>query len=116
MIMKETIGIRLTELASQHVNIYLAEAQTETYPYAVYTSNVTPVYTKSGIHHYEASVSVTVYAKDLEVVNPIADAIREAVNGNMNIAPYASRLLSDVSDCADEIWSREMSFTIKQYR
>ena len=114
--MKETIGIRLTELASQYVSIFLSEAQTETYPYAVYTSNVSPVYTKSGIHHYEASVIVTVYAKDLEVVNPIAEAIREAVNSDMNVAPYASRQFSDVSDCLDEIWSRELSFTIKQYR
>ena len=114
--MKETIGVRLTELASQYVSFYFSEAQTEEYPYAVYTSSVTPVYTKDGIHHYEASVAVTVYAKDLDVVNPIADAISSAIRDDMNDGQYFSRQLSDESDCSDEVWLREMSFTIKQYR
>lgn len=114
--MKETIGVRLTELASQYVSFYFSEAQTEEYPYAVYTSSVTPIYTKDGIHHYEASVTVTVYAKDLDVVNPIADAISSAISDDMNDGQYFSRQLSDESDCSDEVWSREMSFTIKQYR
>ena len=42
MVGKETIGIRLTELASQFVSFFFSEAQTEEYPYAVYTSSVTP--------------------------------------------------------------------------
>lgn len=114
--MKETIGIRLTELASEYVNFFFSEAQTEEYPYAVYTSSVTPVYTKDGIHHYEASVTVTVYAKELETVNPIAEHIASAIRNDMNDGQYFSRQLSDSSDCSDEVWSREMSFTIKQYR
>ena len=114
MVGKETIGIRLTELASQFVSFFFSEAQTEVYPYAVYTSSVTPIYTKDGIHHYEASVTVTVYAQDLETVNPIAEQI-EAVRNDMNDGQYFSRQLSDSSDCSDEVWSREMSFTIKQY-
>ena len=116
MVGKETIGIRLTELASQFVSFFFSEAQTEEYPYAVYTSSITPVYTKDGIHHYEAQVSVVVYAMDLETVNPIAEQIATAVGNNMNDGQYFSRQLSDSSDCSDEVWSREMSFTIKQYR
>lgn len=116
MVGKETIGIRLTELASQHVSFFFSEAQTEDYPYAVYSSAVTPIYTKDGIHHYEASVTVTVYAQDLDTINPIAEAILADVRDNMNDGQYFSRQLSDSSDCVDEVWSREMSFTIKQYR
>lgn len=114
--MKETIGIKLTELASPHVPFFFSEAQTEEYPYAVYTSSVTPVYTKDGIHHYESSVVITVYDNDLEVVNPIAENILEAVKNGMNNGQYASRQMSDNTDCTEEVWSREMSFTIKQYR
>lgn len=113
--MKETIGIRLTELASEYVDLYFAEAQTEEYPYAVYTSSVSPFMTKDGVHHYEASVVVTVYAKELEKVNAIAGHILGAVANYMNDGQYASRQLSDNTDCTDEVWSREMSFTIKQY-
>lgn len=114
--MNETIGIKLTELASPHVPFFFSEAQTEEYPYAVYTSAVTPVYTKDGIHHYESSVVITVYANDLEVVNPIADNILDAVKNGMNNGQYASRQVSDYADCTEEVWSREMSFIIKQYR
>lgn len=114
--MKETIGIKLTELASPHVSFFFSEAQTEEYPYAVYTSSVTPVYTKDGIHHYESSVVITVFANDLEVVNPIAENILEAIKNGMNNSQYASRQISDNTDCTAEVWSRELSFTIKQYR
>ena len=114
--MKETIGIRLTELASPLVPFYLSEAQTEDYPYAVYNSTVTPVYTKDGVHHYEASVDITVYAKDLEVINPISENILAAIRSDMNGGAYSARQLSDTTDCSDEVWSREMSFTIKQYK
>ena len=114
--MKEMIGIRLTELASEYVDFYFAEAQTEDYPYAVYTSSVTPVFTKDGVHHYEASVVVTAYAKELKKVDAIAGHISGAVSSYMNDGRYASRQLSDNTDCTDEVWSREMSFTIKQYR
>lgn len=114
--MKETIGIKLTELASPFVDFYFAEAQTEDYPYAVYTSSVTPVYTKDGIHHYESSVTITVYAKELDRVNAIAEHINAAVLHDMNGGQYASRKLSDNTDCVDEVWSREINFTIKQYR
>ena len=115
MVGKETIGIRLTELASQYVSFFFSEAQTEVYPYAVYSSSVTPVYTKDGIHHYEASVTVTVYAQDLDTINPIAEQIAAAVRNDMNDGQYFSRQLSDNSECSDEIWSREMRFTIKQF-
>lgn len=114
--MKETIGIRLNELASEYVTLYFSEAQTEEYPYAVYTSPVTPVYTKDGIHHYEASVTVTVFDKILDQVNEISEHIRAAVIRNMNDGQYASRIENDTTGCTDEVWSREIFFTIKQYR
>ena len=113
--MKETIGIELTRLASQFVNIYLAEAEEENYPYAVYTSDVTPVYTKDGIHHYEASVSLTVFDKDLDTCDQISDSIDSAILENMTRRPYISFKTSDSKDCGEGIWSRTMNFTIKQF-
>lgn len=114
--MKECIGIRFTELNSMYVDLYLAEAQTENYPYAVYTYTVTPVYTKDGIHHYDASLNVIVYAKELDRVNSIVEHINTAVAYDMNDGRFASRKQSDNTDCVNEVWARELSFTIKQYR
>lgn len=113
--MKETIGIELTRLASQFVNIYLAEAEEENYPYAVYTSNVTPVYTKDGVHHYEAMVSIAVYGKTLDTCDQISESIGSAISEHMTRRPYQSFKTSDQKDCDEGIWSRTMNFTIKQF-
>lgn len=114
--MKETIGIRLNELISKYVDIYLAEAETEEYPYAVYTSDITPVYVKDGIHHYQADVVITVYAKDLDIINPIVDEILDAVAADMSGGKFSARLTRDHSDCMDGVWSRELNYTINQYQ
>lgn len=114
--MKETIGIRLNELISKYVDIYLAEAETEEYPYAVYTSDITPVYVKDGIHHYQADVVITVYAKDLDIINPIVDKILDAVAADMSGGKFSARLTRDHSDCMDGVWSRELNYTINQYQ
>lgn len=114
--MKETIGIRLNELISKYVDIYLAEAETEEYPYAVYTSDITPVYVKDGIHHYQADVVITVYAKDLDIINPIVDNILDAVAADMSGGKFSARLTRDHSDCMDGVWSRELNYTINQYQ
>lgn len=114
--MKETIGIRLTELASQFVDFYFSEAQEEKYPYAVYDMTVTPVYTKDGIHHYQASVTIEVYAKNLSDCDSIADSIDNAIADNMRGDQYSSFKLSDSKECSEETWSRTMSYTIKQIR
>lgn len=114
--MKETMGIRLNELISKYVDIYLAEAETEEYPYAVYTSDITPVYVKDGIHHYQADVVITVYAKDLDIINPIVDNILDAVAADMSGGKFSARLTRDHSDCMDGVWSRELNYTINQYQ
>lgn len=113
--MTESIGIRVTEIASRYVDIYLSEAATEEYPYAVYTSEVAPVYSKDGIHHYQADVVITVYDKDLEVVNPIAEHIRRDIADTMSGGAYSSRLLRDRSDCIEDVWFRELTYSINQY-
>ena len=106
--MEETIGIKVTEIASRYVDFYLAEAEVEAYPYAVYTSSVTPVYTKDGVHHYESSVVITIYG--------IARSIHADITAEMRSGQYGSRLTSNYPDCVEGVWSRKLTYTIKQYR
>lgn len=113
--MTESIGIKINEIVSQFVDVYLAEAETEEYPYAVYTSTITPVYTKDGIDHYQSDVVITIYDKDLDAINPIASKIQQAIISLMSGGKYSSRQLRDYSDCTDGVWSRELSYTINQY-
>lgn len=113
--MTESIGIRINELASRFVDVYLSEAETEEYPYAVYTSSVTPTYTKDGIARYQSELTLTVYAKDLDVINPIAEQIRAVIADQMSGGKYSSRQTRDNSDCTDGVWSRELTYIINQY-
>lgn len=110
----DRIGIKLNEIASRFVAFSLAEAETRTYPYAVYSVDTTPVYTKDGISHYAATVEVTVYSKDLDQVDSLASKINEAVMTEMRLPPFSSWLNSSSPDCVEGIWSRKLSYTIKQ--
>lgn len=112
--MKERIGIEVNKIVSGHVDLYLSEAQTETYPYAVYTNSVTPVYTKDGWHHYESVVVITIYSLDLDEADEIADNIIADMQEYLPEGYYA-RLTSSYPDCVEEVWSRELTFNIKQY-
>lgn len=116
MIMKEIIGIKVNEIVSRYVDFYLAEAVTETYPYAVYTNDVTPFYTKDGLHHYESNVVITIYAQDLDKADKISDQIQEAITAGMRNGQFSARLVSSYPDCVEGVWSRELSYTIKQFR
>lgn len=116
MVMKETIGIKLTELASRHVSFSLAEAEVDSYPYSVYTTSVTPFYTKDGIHHYQADVVITIYSEDLDECDRIANLIHTDVASEMQAGQYMARLLNNRPDCVEGIWSRELSYTIKQFK
>lgn len=113
---QERIGIKLTEISSRFVEFSLAEAETETYPYAVYTTDITPSYTKDGIHQYEASVVVTVYAKDLDNADAIAGNIDMAIMDEMRQDGFSAWLKSSYPDCSEGIWTRELSYIIKQTR
>lgn len=113
--MTENIGIRLNEILSQYVDLYLAEAETENYPYAVYTCDVTPVYTKDGIHHYQAVVTITVYAKDLDEITPICNNIKSAMDATFAQGEYSARITRDYPDCLEGVWSRVIDYTIIQY-
>ena len=116
MIMKESIGIKVNEIGSRYVDFYLAEAETERYPYAVYTNAVTPFYTKDGLHHYESNVVITIYALDLDKADQISDQIQAAISAEMRNGQFSARLLSSYPDCVEDIWYRELSYTIKQYK
>lgn len=112
--MKESIGIEVNDIVSRHVDLSLAEAQTESYPYAIYTNSVTPVYTKDGIHHYDATVVITIYSADLDEADEIADGIIDDMQKYLSEG-FSARLTSSYPDCVEGIWSRELTYNIKQF-
>lgn len=114
MIMGGSIGIVVNEVLSRHVDSFLAEAETDRYPYAVYSSSVTPVYTKDGIHHYESDVVVTIYAEDLDKADAIADKVIRDM-ANYEYEWFVARMVSTTPDCVEGVWTREIIFRIKEF-
>ena len=62
--MKDEIGIRLTALVGPIVPFSYSEAETDSYPYAVYDLETRPSMTKDGIHHLTGDVTIIVVSED----------------------------------------------------
>jgi hypothetical protein len=74
----------MTELLSRISRIlpsYPFEApQSTPVPYCVYVKNDTPVHTKDGICGYEGTLTISIYAATLSVVNDLASKIVDALD------------------------------------
>lgn len=112
--MAETIGIRLNQLIEGIVPFYFSEAQTKDYPYAVYSLTSTPIYTKDGIHHYDASVQIDIYSESLEEADSISKEILNALDRGMKNSEYYARLSSMTKECMENVWDVNLNFTCKQ--
>lgn len=114
--MTESIGIKLHELLGGVTPFYFAEAQVESYPYAVYDLDVTPFLTKDGIHHYEGSATINIYDTDLDNADAIADAMRQALKEGMDGQQYSAKETFSTKTCIENVWDIQMTLLIKQYR
>jgi len=113
--MIESIGTQLYTLLSGIVTLNLNEAETESYPYAVYNAPVVPVRSKDGVIKYTTQAVITIYAKDFGTANTKADLIITALEANMRSAQYAATLTSNISSRVEGIWAIELTYTINQY-
>lgn len=112
--MTERIGIRLTELIGPLVPFYLAEAETDGYPFAVYDHAPAPVYTKDGIFRYSSEVDIVVISDKFDEALGIANDIDEALQGIGEDFSY--RLNNTASECTDGVWAINMNIQVNQYR
>ncbi len=118
--MTENIGKRLLDLCSAAetpIVLYLSEAESEDYPYAVYDANYVPFYDKDGVYKIVGDIEVKAYAKKAETAQEIADAIDALVLTNFSTDGYTVRQLSQLKkECLQETWSVGYQYRITQYR
>lgn len=116
--MTENIGTRLLALCSaQDIVLYLSEAESEDYPYAVYDADYVPYYDKDGVYKIVADIEVKAYAKKAETAQEISDAIDSIILTNFSSGGYTVRQLSQLKkDCLQETWSVGYQYRITQYR
>lgn len=118
--MTENIGQRLLDLcgaAETPIVLYLSEAESEDYPYAVYDADYVPYYDKDGVYKVVGDISVRAYAKKAATAQEVADAINAIVLTNFSTGGYTVRQLSQLKkECLQETWSVGYQYRITQYR
>lgn len=116
--MVENIGIALVSLCTaEDIDIYLSEAECETFPYAVYDADYTPSYDKDGIYKIVGDITVNAYSKDYSEAQELAESINTLILDNFASDGYTVRVLSQLKkDCQQETWSVTYEYRITQYR
>ena len=116
--MTENIGTQLLALCgAQDLVLYLSEAESEDYPYAVYDADYVPYYDKDGVYKIVADIEIKAYAKKAETAQEISDAIDSIILTNFSSGGYTVRQLSQLKkDCLQETWSVGYQYRITQYR
>lgn len=96
------------------VPCYLAEAETDEYPFLVYDQFTTPVATKDGIVGYSALLACTIYSEDPDEAEDIAAAVAAAVQTAECMQSYG--LHPDTIDrgCSQGIWEFSLAWNIHQ--
>lgn len=111
--MDDTIGNKLTALCEPILPFFLSEAETETYPYAVYDQTVTTLMTKDGVYAYAADARVRVYSNDFDEAQQRADNIISTISTDTD-ARYRLRVRGQSKTCQEDVWCIELDVYIKQ--
>ena len=111
--MTEAIGTHLTTLCAGIVPFYLSEAETESYPYAVYEQTTQEFRTKDGVYKITAESMIRVYSKDFDEAQVIADRIRAELD-NDNSEQFVIAFLRQSKDCTEGVWALELVYFVKQ--
>lgn len=112
--MTERIGIQFTHLVGPLVSLFLGEAETESYPYAVYDYDVNPVYSKDGVDGLSSELTCVVVSNDYDEAQNIADAIVETLASDMQTDEFFAYLRNTGSSCEEGIWTINLEYNIKQ--
>lgn len=116
--MEDLIGTTITSTIDSIIGFglpfYLYEAESDTYPYAVYF--YTPEYfsTKDGVYKIAADVTIQVYSMDFDEAFGKAQTIETALLAGMNTAQFRTRLSSTSKECVEGIWNVEFVYNIIQ--
>jgi len=111
----ENIGEKIVTLIGSIVTLYLSEAQTETYPYAVYEQTVSPVTDKSQeAIAYTADTTIRLYSKDFSDIDTKLQSVKTAIANGMDGSQYSAALTSESKNCVDDVWCLEITYQIFQ--
>ena len=82
-------------------------------PYGTYVKNVSPIRTKDGIAGYDGSVTISIYANTIDVVDSIAEQIISTLD-NATIDGYSYYYEGSNEECYSDVGliQKELTFNI----
>lgn len=111
--MTEAIGAKLVELIRPICPVWLSEAETEAYPYAVYSQTVSEHRTKDGVYKYTAETTINVVSKNFDEADSIANRIKAALAEGLT-GGFSGMLRTQNNDCTQGVWDIELQYFVKQ--
>ena len=110
---KDTICTAFEAAVADIVPAYLAEAETDEYPFLVYNYTAKPILTKNGPEGLEAYLTADIVADVFETAEDKAGAVAAAVRINMSEYGVIPQSLS--RNCTDGVWEIELVWTVRQH-
>ena len=109
---EEIIGKAFESAVANIAPPYLAEAETDEYPFIVYNQTVSPLLTKDGLAAFQASLTATIISDDPNNAENIANAVAYAVRTRMTGFSTFPETLN--RDCTNGVWEITLTWTVRQ--
>ncbi|MBO4657951.1 MAG: hypothetical protein J5639_09290 [Bacteroidales bacterium] len=111
---KESIGKAFEAAVGDIAPCYLAEAETDTYPYIVYYQYVEVISSKDGPEALQSNLSATIVSDTFDDAEDIAGAVSAAMMTAESMQPYRVIPMTFDRDCAGNVWEFTMTWVIRQ--
>lgn len=112
--MIDSIGETIVRVVGPLVPVYLSEAETESYPYAVYELQSTPRMTKDGVAGYDGVAGINIYGKDFDELQALSDEMVEGLVALNADQAWAVQVTSQSKSCTEGVWVLTTNLQINQ--
>ena len=113
--MTDSLRDKLVNVLADVVPIYLSEADTEAYPWAVCDMTTHPVQDKDGICGYTGDATIRLVGQDPGALDTLRASVESAIATGMHDETFGSRLTDITKECVEDVWTIELTYTLKQY-
>lgn len=114
--MENKIGEKLVEVLTNIVNITPDEEATLTRPYAVYSLDTAPTYTKNGVTKISGTLEINIYSDTFNEMDSLAIRVMNAITAGMMNSEFRAIISSSGSSCQEGIHKYKIIYMVAQYR
>ena len=113
--MTDSLRDKLVNVLADVVPIYLSEADTEAYPWAVCDMTTHPVQDKDGVCGYTGDATIRLVGQDPGALDTLRSSVESAIATGMHDSTFGSWLISTDKECVEDLWTIELNYTLKQH-